>query len=117
MIVVSIIGILSSIAIPAYQHYLRRARFTELIATTEMYKTAVALALQEGLTANEINTNTEGIPKFTPTKHIAEITVEQATITAVATSLLNHMTYILSPNENGTLWRVSGTCKKYGLCS
>ena len=46
MIVVAIIGILASIALPAYQNYLLRAQFTETIVGTSALKMAVEICVQ-----------------------------------------------------------------------
>ena len=46
MIVIAIIGILASIALPAYQNYLLRAEFTETIVGTSALKTAVEVCAQ-----------------------------------------------------------------------
>lgn len=47
MIVVAIIGILASIAIPAYQTYTKKARFTEVTLSTAGVKIAVETCAQE----------------------------------------------------------------------
>ena len=47
MIVVAIIGILASIAIPAYQTYTKKARFTEVTLATAGVKIAVETCAQE----------------------------------------------------------------------
>ena len=117
MIVVAIIGILSTIAIPSYQNYTERARFAEVVAATEPFKTAISLALQQGASAAELTNNTHGIPtEPTPTKNLASIKVENAIITATATSLASGNTYILKPNTDGSAWTIDGTCIKAGLC-
>src|SRR5690242_1676403 len=86
MIVVAIIGILSVIAIPSYQNYTQRARFAEVMAATEPFKTAVSLALQQGTPITELSTGTHGIPASpTPTKNLAEIKVDNGSITSKAT--------------------------------
>ena len=41
MIVVAIIGILAAVAIPAYQTYALRARFSEVVAATGGFKTGI----------------------------------------------------------------------------
>lgn len=109
MIVVTIIGILAMFAIPNYQTYTQRARFAEVIAMTEAYKTAVSLALQTG---TDIIT-----PDTKPTKNLSSITIHNGIITATGTELTGNATYILRPNNNGSNWAVSGTCLKAGLCN
>lgn len=117
MIVVAIIGILSTIAIPSYQTYIERARFAEVIAAVSIYKTAIALALQQGAEQNSISTGSQGIPDSPkPTKNIASILVEKGIITATATELVANATYILKPNGDGSSWTISGSCVKLGLC-
>ncbi len=50
MIVVAIVAILAAIAMPAYQTYTNKARFTEVISAVGPYKVAVELCVQsEGL--------------------------------------------------------------------
>ena len=46
MIVVAIIGILASIAIPAYQTYTQKAKFTEVVLATAGVKAAVDVCAQ-----------------------------------------------------------------------
>lgn len=47
MIVVAIIGILAAVALPAYQDYTKRARYSEIISMSNAVKTAVSLCVQE----------------------------------------------------------------------
>src|SRR3990167_5519675 len=92
MIVISIIGILSMIAIPSYRHYTERARFTEIVTTAEIFKTAVSLALQEGIPLNELTHGSHGIPpEPKSTKHLASLKVENGVITAQTTELIGHV--------------------------
>jgi len=48
MIVVAIVGILASIALPAYSTYTDRAKFSEVIAATGPNKTAIEVAVATG---------------------------------------------------------------------
>ena len=46
MIVVAIIGILAAVALPAYQGYIKRAAYSEVIAQANPIKTAISTCLQ-----------------------------------------------------------------------
>lgn len=118
MIVVAIIGILAVIAIPSYQSYTERARFAEVISATDVYKTAIALALQEGAPLNELTIGVYGIPaEPSATKNLASLTIDKGIITATGTELMQQATYILTPDAQGSSWTISGTCLTLGLCS
>ena len=47
MIVIAIIGILAAVAVPQYGQYTKRAKFADVIASTNSIKTAVSLCYQE----------------------------------------------------------------------
>jgi type IV pilus assembly protein PilA len=47
MIVVAIIGILAAVALPAYQDYTKRAKFSEVVIGTSGIKTAVEICAQD----------------------------------------------------------------------
>lgn len=106
------------IAIPSYQHYIQRARFAEVITETELFKTAVSVALQQGIPSSELTNGVYGIPiEPKNTKNLASIKVINGIITATSTDLAAHATYILKPNADGSAWIINGTCLKDGLCS
>ena len=52
MIVVAIIGILAAVAIPAYQNYIRKAAYTEVVAAANPFKLAVAECFQSAAGAD-----------------------------------------------------------------
>lgn len=97
--------------------HLRRARFAEIITATQPYKIAIALAIQQDIPLNEITLGKNGVPT-TPhqTRHLASITVENGTITAIGSALVDNITYILKPNADGSEFTVSGTCLEKGYC-
>jgi type IV pilus assembly protein PilA len=66
MVVTAIIGVLASVAIPAYQQYANRARFSEAILAVTPYKTAIELSVFRGLTTSllDLQSGTNGIPNW-----------------------------------------------------
>ena len=62
--VAAILGTLASIAVPAYQQYSQRARFSEAILATTPYKNAIEVAAFRGTVANpaQLNSGQNGIP-------------------------------------------------------
>ena len=77
MIVVAIIGVLASIAIPAYQEYTVRAKVTEGLNLASAAKALIVDGFEsnglQGLTANAVGWS------FTPTKYVACITLNDGT--------------------------------------
>lgn len=78
MIVMVIISILSSVAIPAYQDYVTRAKIVNLFALVQPIKLQVTEALLEGSEAK--------IDKITNLDHAKEISVTSNVITIVGDS-------------------------------
>ena len=66
MMVVAIIGVLASVALPAYQRYSDRARFSEAILAATPYKNAIELSIFRGLSTslNDLQSGTRGIPPW-----------------------------------------------------
>ena len=129
MIVVAIIGILAAIAIPSYQDYTRKARFTEVVNAAAPYKLAVEECSQDGscITAGAIAgiaTGAAGFPALPAAypANVASVAVSAAgviTVTATANAGLNGETYILTPtytNNASVTWAVTGTCLANALC-
>lgn len=81
MIVVAIIGILASIAIPAYQSYMVKARIGNALGSVASIKSAVAACIQErGGTGVGCDSGASSIPEYTPTKEISEASVTDGVI-------------------------------------
>lgn len=62
MIVVAIIGILAAIALPAYQNYVKKARFSELLNASAAAKTAVEVCYQTSAALTPCDAGVNGIP-------------------------------------------------------
>jgi prepilin-type N-terminal cleavage/methylation domain-containing protein len=117
MIVIAIISLLSLMALPTYRTYTERARFAEVITIAHVYETAVALALQSGASPNELEAGSNGIPENpSPTPNLASLTVHAGVITANSTKAAGTASLILSPNDDGTHFQLSGSCLSRGFC-
>jgi len=137
MIVVAIIGILASIALPAYQQYLGKAKFSEVIIASSSVKSAIEICAQD--TGSMTTCKTAGyndvvvaLAGATGGANIASISAASAdathaTITAtavgtttVAVNGLKAETYVLKGTlANGAVsWALdaSSTCDTAGYC-
>jgi type IV pilus assembly protein PilA len=123
MIVVAIIGILAAVAIPSYQDYTKKAKFSEVLSISDSYKQAVALCQSDLNTFAGCNAGTQGIPA-TPTVATAGLatggTVTNGVINFTGTAAAGAYTFILTPslNAEGTAitWAQTGTCLGAKYC-
>lgn len=129
MIVVAIIGILASIALPAYKTYTTKARFTEMVMAATAPKTAVevcaqTLGLTSGAGAAGCTSGANGVPvDLTSVGNITSVQTLSGLITVVPNGnngIPASATYILSPtiDANGKVtWDDSTSgCKGFGYC-
>jgi type IV pilus assembly protein PilA len=81
MIVVAIIGILASVALPTYQDYTIRAKLSAAIYSSSSLKTAVGLCAQEnGGVLSACDTGKPSIPIFNATKEVKSASVKGGAI-------------------------------------
>ncbi len=128
MIVVAIIGILAAIALPAYQTYTKKARFSEVMAATGAVKTAVEVAVQTNALTNvaSLAAGTYGIPSATTItntgtqgQYVSTLALgANGVITATGTSSVDGLDYSLTPaiSSGAVTWTPGGTCVAAGLC-
>jgi type IV pilus assembly protein PilA len=128
MIVVAIIGILAAIALPAYQNYTEKARFTEVVNATAAAKSAVEVCAQteSGATAADIldacDSNAKGIADVvTAGTGVVGLAVADGVITATKptdSSINGAGTYVMTPAVDVATRRVTWTtvCTPATLC-
>lgn len=111
MIVVAIIGILASVALPAYGAYMDRAKFSEVVLASQSARTAVDICAQFNGTPTDCSgtaNNVHGIPEdiaASNERYVASITTVGGAITVVPKptgQITADDTYILRANLTAT---------------
>lgn len=132
MIVITILGVLSAIAIPAYRNYTKKAKFSEVIDAVAPVKHAIDECVQlQGLTTiggvTGCAAGSNGVPASMPagTGYVASISLtgDTGVIKVIANNIDDSSgvpyNYILTPsvNANGAVqWASGGTCSNDGMC-
>ena len=126
MIVIAIIGILASVALPAYQTYTKKAKFSEAVLAGSNVKSSVDVCFQTRGDQNLANCDSfakVGVIAADITKgaHVnaATITGTTAVITITGEASVDSQTYILTPTVAGrtlTWSDASSSCITAGLC-
>jgi len=129
MIVVAIIGILASVALPAYQTYANRSKFVEVTLETASPKNAILIAIQTKLTStganlalSDLQPGSYGIPLNTlPTNTRHGVSVLNGVISVTWKSDgsdLAGITYVLKPHSatSPVIWSQEGTCVTKSYC-
>jgi type IV pilus assembly protein PilA len=124
MIVVAIIGILAAVAIPAYQNYVKKAKFQDIVSAAAAVETAISVCMNENNgdasacdTATKLNIT---IKDSKETSVPLAVTAATAAVTATANAAAGGYTYTRTPTytagDTTITWTQTGTCKDAGLC-
>lgn len=123
MIVVAIIGILAAVALPAYQQYTKKAKFSEVVLATSGLKTDVEICAQDQNDIANCTNGTNGITNAGASGRVQSVTVgADGVITATAANSdgLAGETFILTPTfANGKVtWATNptSTCIAAQIC-
>lgn len=128
MIVVAIIGILAAVALPAYQNYIKRAAYTEVVGAMAPFKLAVAENFQAGTALADMDAATNGgassggLPPTPATSTVGafnSLVVADGVITATPNAykgIAATETCVLTPTASGERlsWAYSGGCLTAG---
>jgi type IV pilus assembly protein PilA len=131
MIVIAIIGILAAIALPAYQQYTAKARFSEVILATSGVKTAVEVCGQvTGAIADCVAASSADVAAAeagaTAPGSVASVVFDGTDITATSNGNFNGATdpdYILTATQDANTGQITwstdtaSTCLAAGVCN
>ncbi len=133
MIVIAIIGILASVALPAYQSYTQKARFSEVVLGASNVKSAVDVCIQTRGQGIFTNCNTFAqvgvtLVDLTNAPQVAGAAIAgNSVITLTGAATVGGFTYVLTPTATGgagtaasparsLTWAQTGTCVAGGVC-
>ena len=124
MIVVAILGILAAVALPAYEFYANRARFSEAMLAIDDYRASIAVAveLDRFTVLTDIDAGSFGIMPAIPrttTAHGLNVVDGLITVTWRNDGTpLDGVTYTLQANGVAAPvnWSSGGTCVALGYC-
>lgn len=130
LIVVAIIGILAAIAVPSYQSYRNKARFTEVVQATQPFKMAVEGCIVTqgivgaGTAITGCANGSNGVPAAVAAGAaglVDSVAVSDAGVITATSDAIDTVqyTFILTPSigaGNVTQWGRSGTCAAAGFC-
>ena len=126
MMVIAIIGILASVAMPAYYQYTHRAKFSEVVIAASSVKGLVDMCYQTRGAYTLANCDTlakigGAVADITNGANVASITMnagDEGEFTVVGAATVDSLDYVITPSPSGNsiTWESSGTCVTSGIC-
>ncbi|MBE2898961.1 prepilin-type N-terminal cleavage/methylation domain-containing protein [Pasteurellaceae bacterium 20609_3] len=105
MIVISIIAVLATIAVPAYQNYTKKAALSEMLQAASPYRSDVELCLYN-LEASQCNAQANGVGQNkdyssdNTVKYTKSITTASGVITVEGKAALEGYSYTMTPSKS-----------------
>lgn len=123
MIVVAIVGILAAVALPAYQNYSNKAKFSEVQSAATAVKTAVEVCFQSAGDLESCDTAAEIGYTLTDAEqgaYVSDVSVTASTAAVVATAIstngLSGETVTFTPTASGNALSWAKVCSDDVLC-
>ena len=119
LIVVAIIGILAAIAVPQYQTYTKKAKFSEVVNATSAFKTQIEACYNETNAFSSCDNGSGGVSaSLGAVGNTVSVSVTDGVITATGSSTVDDKTFTLSPTSTagGVQWSKGGSCTGAGYC-
>jgi type IV pilus assembly protein PilA len=119
MIVVAIIAILAAIALPAYNNYIREARYSDIVTTASNIKTGIEVCYAKKQTLTDCDTFSEiNVPQPAATSNYSApaITATTAVVTVTGTAALGTTTEscVMTPDITTNVGRITWTYSNNG---
>ena len=120
MIVVAIIGILASVALPAYQDYTRSARASGIVSAAGAFASAARIAVEaDGVANSAIVLGSNGVPtaaQLTLDDNVSNtVTYAAGVLTLTGLNIGNDDELIVTIAADGTA-AYTGSCITAGIC-